>query len=75
MAFAGKGTEAKITVLNEISQTPEDKCVFSPSGITLGCVSVSTTSPHSPTANHPSRLSLTPCKHMGYITSFQRTPH
>lgn len=30
MAFAGKRMELRITVLNEISQTLEDKCFLSP---------------------------------------------
>lgn len=57
MASAGKWIEVKITVLNEISQTREDKYVFSHSGISLGFVS-SIFLHHLPTQSH-SQSSIT----------------
>lgn len=51
MVFAGKQMELRITVLNEISQTREDKYVFSHRGISLGFAS-SIFLHHLPTQSH-----------------------
>lgn len=73
MAFAGKWMELKSTVLNEISQTREDKYVFSHSGISLGFV-YSIFLHHLPTQSHSqlsiTLVSLTPFKHTGYVYVF-----
>lgn len=73
MAFAGKRMELRITVLNEISQTQEDKYVFSHRGISLGFAS-SIFLPQLPAQSHGqlsvTLVSLTPPELMGYVNVF-----
>lgn len=73
MAFAGKRMELRITVLNEISQTWEDKYVFSHRGISLGFAS-SIFLHHLPTQSHGplsiTLISLAPSELAGYVNIF-----
>lgn len=73
MACAGKQIQLRITVLNEISQTREDKYVFSHHGISLGFAS-SIFLHHLPTQSHGqlsiTLVSLSPSELMGYVNIF-----